>query len=113
MAVVHKVIESYLKTDDEITSLKSLVSVIESNERLPIDEDRNGEALLWLVAGHNTTGYSVATTMILLANNKRAQDWLRGELKKKRRRRAIPKSQYMSTIHTWNFHGKNVIVTFQ
>ena len=46
MAFAHKVLESYRKTDDKTTGLKSLVSIIESNERLPTDEHRNGELLL-------------------------------------------------------------------
>ncbi len=46
------------------------------------NRDRIGEMIIYLVAGHDTTGFSLATTLTLLAKHPHVAEKLRRELKK-------------------------------
>jgi len=97
MAFAQRVLESYRKLGENKTcGTKSLASILESNTSIPTNIDRYGEVLLWLVAGHDTTGYSVASTMILLAKYKRVQNRLREELEKARKEGNPTKSMHIN-----------------
>jgi len=82
MEFARRVLESYRQLPEKHEGTKSLAALLDSNESLKNDMSRCAEVLLWLVAGHDTTGYSVATTLILLAKYQNVQDRLREELRK-------------------------------
>lgn len=96
MAFAERVLQSYRQMKEKNEGSKSLASILESNQSLKNDINKYAEVLLWLVAGHDTTGYSVATTFLLLAKYQDVQDRLRKELRKAKKDGDPQKSMHIN-----------------
>jgi cytochrome P450 len=80
-AFAARVLDAYRKNPNK-SDANTLIKLIATNDHYPSDEDRIGEIIIYLIAGHDTTGFSLATTFTLLAKNPKVAEKLRAELKK-------------------------------
>lgn len=78
IALGRKILESYRKLEDPIKG--TVIDRIASNALYKDDMERIADILILLVAGHDTTAYSIAWTLLELAKNPKEQDKLRADL---------------------------------
>jgi cytochrome P450 len=74
-----KILEKYRKLESPIKG--TVVDLIAKNDQYENDEERANDILVTLVAGHDTTAYTLAWTFLELAKNKVEQTKLRNELR--------------------------------
>lgn len=58
----------------------SLIAHLSNNQMYPSDRERCADVLTYLVAGHDTTGYTLSWILCELARNREIQDKLAGEV---------------------------------
>lgn len=76
-----RVLEKYRKSPHKFSN-KTLIKILNENVSIADDFQRKSEIKDWLTAGHDTTGYSLANTLTLLAKHPEAQNKLREALLK-------------------------------
>ena len=80
-AFARHLLEHY-RANPNKSSNNTLIRLICENPGFPSDRHRIGEIVTFLVAGHDTTGYSISNTLILLAKHPDIARKLRTELNK-------------------------------
>ena len=76
-----KIMNEYRNRKIKESSKGTIIQLImESNEAFPTDDDRAAQLLEFLVAGHDTTGYTISFILIELAKNLAEQTKLREAL---------------------------------
>ena len=78
---VAKVLDTYRKNPTKSTA-NTLIKLIDSNDSIRSDQDRIGEIVIYLLGGHDTTGFTLSTTLLLLAQHPHICSKLRSELLK-------------------------------
>ena len=79
--VGQKVLDNYRDNIMDNNPIKgTVIDCIVSDSSYQNDEERVADILMILVAGHDTTGYSLAWALIELARNRQEQDRLRDDL---------------------------------
>jgi len=74
-----KVLDSY-RANPNKSEKNTIIKLILNNEDLKTDEERVAEMLIFMVAGFETTGYTLSSTLILLAKHPHVAEKLRKEL---------------------------------
>mmetsp|Transcript_24919 Transcript_24919/g.59169 ORF Transcript_24919/g.59169 Transcript_24919/m.59169 type:complete len:418 (-) Transcript_24919:608-1861(-) len=78
-----KVLDAYRqKPLKERSTNNTLIKILHDNPAMKYEHQRQSEVLDWLVAGHDTTGFSLANLSVLVAKHHNVQDKLRQELAK-------------------------------
>lgn len=80
-AFAWRVLEAYRSNPNKSTN-KTLIRLIVENPNFPSDEHRIGEIITFLIAGQDTTGYTLSTTLTLMAKYPEIAKKLRNELAK-------------------------------
>ena len=75
-----RVLEAYRKNPDKSTH-NTLIKILNDSTSIADDFQRKSEIKDWLTAGHDTTGFSLSSTLTLLALHPEVQDKLRAALK--------------------------------
>ena len=76
-----RVLDAYRRKPlEERSTNNSLIKILHDNEAILTEHQRRSEIKDWLVAGHDTTGYSLAIMTVLVAKNRQVQDKLRREI---------------------------------
>lgn len=79
--LVMKVLASYRsKSADEKSPSKTLIHIIEESTPGGDDQQKRAEILAWIIGGHETTGFSLANALVLLAKNPEVQTKLRAAI---------------------------------
>ena len=76
---------------------KTIIRMIIENESHTSDKERIAEMLTMLIAGHDTTGFTLSTTIILLAKHPKVSQKLRQELSSMEAPKR-PQSQYLKNV---------------
>ena len=76
-----KVMDEYRKKEN-ITQGTIIQLIMESDDTYPTDDEKSAQLLEFLIAGYDTTGYSISWILLSLAQNKNAQSSLRNSLRK-------------------------------
>lgn len=71
-----KVLKTY-RDNPSKSSANTLIKILSANKSIADDLQRRTEMNDWLTAGHDTTGYSIASALVLLASNPKVQSKLR------------------------------------
>lgn len=74
-----RVLEAYRQNPDKSTH-NTLIKILNENTSIADDFQRKSEIKDWLTAGHDTTGFSLSSTLILLALHPEIQNKLRAAL---------------------------------
>jgi cytochrome P450 len=78
-----RVLEAYRqKPLSERSTNNTLIKILHDNPAIETEHQRRSEIKDWLVAGHDTTGYSLANMTVLVAKHPQVQDKLRKEIAK-------------------------------
>jgi cytochrome P450 len=75
------VLDTYRQNNNKSLQ-NTLIKILNENTSIAHDFQRKSEIKDWLTAGHDTTGYSLANTLTLLAKHPQCQTKLRQELAK-------------------------------
>ena len=75
-----KIMNEYRNKNEEPSKGTIIQLIMESNEAFPTDDDKAAQLLEFLVAGHDTTGYTISFILIELAKNLAEQTKLREAL---------------------------------
>jgi cytochrome P450 len=76
-----KVLESYRqKPLNERSTNNTLIKILHDNPAIKTEHERRSEIKDWLIAGHDTTGYSLANITVLVAKHPEVQKKLRKEI---------------------------------
>ncbi len=78
-AFAQRVLDTYRNNPDK-SSHNTLIKLITQNESLKTDREKIAEMLTYMVAGFDTTGFTLSSTLILLAKHPRVAEKLRKEL---------------------------------
>ena len=78
-AFSRKLLDSYRKNDNKSES-KTFIRLLVENEGYASDEERIADIGLMITAGFDTTGFSIGTTLLLLAKHPEICEKLRAEL---------------------------------
>jgi len=73
------VLDTYRKNPSKSTN-STLIKILNDNTSIESEFQRQSEVKDWLTAGHDTTGYSLANTLTLLAKHPQVQSKLQEEL---------------------------------
>jgi cytochrome P450 len=71
-----RILHSY-RTKPHKSTQSTLIKLIESSDQIESDKQRVAEMLVYLVAGHDTTGYTISNLLVFLAKNRNALEKLR------------------------------------
>ncbi len=74
-----KVLDAYRMNPNK-SSNNTLIKLIEENESLETDWEKIVEINVWMLAGYDTTGYTLANAVVLLAKHPRVAEKLQQEL---------------------------------
>lgn len=80
-AFAQRILDHY-RANPNKSSNNTLIRLICENPGFPSDRHRIGEIVTFLIAGHDTTGYTISNTLILLAKHPDVAKKLRTELNK-------------------------------
>ena len=79
-AFTQRVLEHYRANPNKSSLNNTLIRLIADNPDFPSDRHRIGEMVTFLIAGHDTTGFTISNTLILLAQHPQITQKLRSEL---------------------------------
>ena len=74
-----KVLDAYRQKPDK-SAQKTLIKILNDSQAVATEKQRKAEIKDWLVAGHDTTGYSLSSILVLLAKYPAVQSKLRRAL---------------------------------
>lgn len=77
---VAKILTTY-RSNPNKSNQNTLIKLIDSNDFFSSDKQRIAEMMVFIVAGHDTTGYSVSNCLVLLAKNPEKLTKLREDTK--------------------------------
>lgn len=78
---VAKVLDTYRKNPTK-SSATTLIKLIDSNDKFLSDQERIGEIIIYLLGGHDTTGFTLSTTLLMVGKHPHICNKLRSELLK-------------------------------
>ena len=73
------ILETYRKNPNKSKN-KTVIRMIVENDKYASDKERLSDIIIMILAGHETTGTTLSTTLILLAKHPEVAEKLRGEL---------------------------------
>jgi cytochrome P450 len=78
-AFARKILDAYRKNENK-SSNNTVIKLIVENESFADDKHRVAEIVTMLIAGHDTTGYTLGTTLMMLAKHPKVSEKLTAEL---------------------------------
>jgi cytochrome P450 len=79
-ALVMKIMDEYRNNKRQSSDSGTLIQLIMESDAYPTDDDKSAQLLEFLLAGHDTTAYSIAWVLLNLAKNPEEQSKLRAAL---------------------------------
>lgn len=92
-----KMLDTYRKNENKSTN-RTIIRMIVENQALTSDKERISEIITMLIAGHETTGFTLASTLILLAKHPKVSKKLRRELLSMDSSKRSSRSGYLSYV---------------
>jgi len=92
-----RILQTY-RANPNKSSNHTLIRLIVENPQFPSDKERISEIITFLVAGHDTTGFTLATTLVLLAKHKSIAEKLRAELDQVTATEEWPNVEYFKCV---------------
>lgn len=93
-----------------MTSDNTLIKLIESNEAIS-DKQKVAEIIIYLIGGHDTTGYSIASTLVLLGKHRDKLSNLRADTNGIAPGQWSKSSQYFNYVLKETFRCMPVVAT--
>mmetsp|Transcript_14793 Transcript_14793/g.22408 ORF Transcript_14793/g.22408 Transcript_14793/m.22408 type:complete len:560 (-) Transcript_14793:46-1725(-) len=92
-----RVLDAY-RTNPNKSSHNTLIKLIEENTSLKTDWEKVAEINVWMLAGYDTTGYTLANAVVLLAKHPRVATKLQQELSSVENPNERSKSKYLRCV---------------